>query len=665
MTMRNIVFAIAILCGALFTSAAAAQVPPGNCGTISSCPSVGSLTGSEFFPVVQGGVTKKALVSQLPYATGPVAGPTSSTINDCAVWNNATGTLLKDQPCPLVFVSIAALRLNTLLAKTAHVQCYVSPSVLCAGGGDFEEISADTSSVDNSCTIIVDASNHRWYRQIPAGYYTFAMCGAVGNGTANDTTAVNQTYTVAMTAASGSSGKVCPDVNPQTAAGLIDGQGKTYAISNATQIPAGCGLTVQNANFVVTGTWPGASTFMTATEGSGGSFVNEFLTFRNVTWDGDLVASCTDITSSNYIRFDNTFCHRAAAGGYGLYADSNSANVTGAKATWSCSSETANVPNLGCIAADILAHDSVFTDHSEFIGDSVPSGAPIWTSGASIAANQFIRPAAAIIASVGPQVWQAENSGTTGVSQPAFASHTTPGNTVTDNGITWKNMGAPAEALNSSAGGNKFIGDYISNGVAKITANDNRVVASEFGPNGLWISGEAYVVLTNNVFSASYSATGSSYDWFMLIAPTTGSGDFPAQIKENQFVDYDSSGLSECVYDTSGGGSIATVSGTISDNEHGVSQGICQTRGHLYSGTIPGPQSTYTFNSSSTYPGGTCPFSSVAITKALATVQNNAGTTQQFIGIDGTPTVSSIEVQWNANASNQSVYIDWSIEKYQ
>lgn len=58
------------------------------------------------------------------------------------------------------------------------------------GGGWVTYVSTDTTSADNSCTIFVDANSRRWYRVVPVGPIHAKWCGATGNGSTDDTTAL-------------------------------------------------------------------------------------------------------------------------------------------------------------------------------------------------------------------------------------------------------------------------------------------------------------------------------------------------------------------------------------------------------------------------------------------------------------------------------------------
>jgi hypothetical protein len=90
-----------------------------------------------------------------------------------------------------VLPNIAALRGNTQSLTEVSVLGYYSGSD--GGEGLFWYNSSDTTSADNSGTIIVDANNRRWYRQTGQILYSVKWFGAYGDNTHDDTVAVNAT----------------------------------------------------------------------------------------------------------------------------------------------------------------------------------------------------------------------------------------------------------------------------------------------------------------------------------------------------------------------------------------------------------------------------------------------------------------------------------------
>lgn len=104
-----------------------------------------------------------------------------------------------------IFTSIATLRLNKSPWATVNVQGWYAPGTSTTlngqGGGNFVYVSSDTTSLDNRCTIIVDAALHRYYRQM-TGPVSVMDCGATGDGVTDDTAAMQAGINVLHTASS-------------------------------------------------------------------------------------------------------------------------------------------------------------------------------------------------------------------------------------------------------------------------------------------------------------------------------------------------------------------------------------------------------------------------------------------------------------------------------
>lgn len=92
--------------------------------------------------------------------------------------------------------NIAALRAATT-ATLSSTQGYVLGYYTAADGGEgpFSYVSSDTTSADNGGTIIVDASNRRWYRETGGAPWSVKWFGAKGDGTTDDAAAIQATIT--------------------------------------------------------------------------------------------------------------------------------------------------------------------------------------------------------------------------------------------------------------------------------------------------------------------------------------------------------------------------------------------------------------------------------------------------------------------------------------
>lgn len=94
------------------------------------------LTGTEIFPVVQGGVTKQTTINQ-------------TTANSARILAN-----------------IAALQALNVATTSLPVQVQLTSNYVAGdGGGIFRYDSTDTTTADNGGTVIVDALGRRWKRQ--------------------------------------------------------------------------------------------------------------------------------------------------------------------------------------------------------------------------------------------------------------------------------------------------------------------------------------------------------------------------------------------------------------------------------------------------------------------------------------------------------------------
>lgn len=93
-------------------------------------------------------------------------------------------------------LNISAFRALTTAYAIIYLQGYTA--INDGGEGFFQYIPTDTSSADNGGTIIVDAAGHRYHRA-EAGNVNVKWFGAKGDGSNNDTTAIQAADTYART----------------------------------------------------------------------------------------------------------------------------------------------------------------------------------------------------------------------------------------------------------------------------------------------------------------------------------------------------------------------------------------------------------------------------------------------------------------------------------
>jgi hypothetical protein len=94
----------------------------------------------------------------------------------------------------------------------------------------------------------------------------------------------------------------------------------------------------------------------------------------------------------------------------------------------------------------------------------IPNG-PSWKSGKAYALGYIINPTA--------NSYQATVAATSGATAPDWTTCATAGSTCTDNGILWKNLGAPSGV--NAVGTDAFLWDFQSLGVASVAAPSNLV----------------------------------------------------------------------------------------------------------------------------------------------------------------------------------------------
>ena len=87
----------------------------------------------------------------------------------------------------VVLSNVAALRAYSggSSAPSIWIEGYTNPGD--GGEGMFTYVPTDTTSADNSGTIILDASSDRYYREQHLGPFNILWFGAVNNGTADCT----------------------------------------------------------------------------------------------------------------------------------------------------------------------------------------------------------------------------------------------------------------------------------------------------------------------------------------------------------------------------------------------------------------------------------------------------------------------------------------------
>lgn len=94
--------------------------------------------------------------------------------------------------------TIAALRLNSFPTPTLYVQGF--RSLNDGGQGPVNYDASDSTTADNSCTVYVDAAGHRYKRDTQGQGVNFFWCGAYGDNSHDDTTALQAALTVASAA---------------------------------------------------------------------------------------------------------------------------------------------------------------------------------------------------------------------------------------------------------------------------------------------------------------------------------------------------------------------------------------------------------------------------------------------------------------------------------
>lgn len=137
---------------------------------------------------------------QFPFLVGGILGPPSTVVGDCAVWNNTNGTLLADHPCAVPPVSATIVPTNAALVALA-----VPPLVSQIRRGGFyangdggaatynysvSACSLNSGNGDNGSQVKPTAGGGCWLADFSGSQPSPLVWGATGDGSTDDTTAV-------------------------------------------------------------------------------------------------------------------------------------------------------------------------------------------------------------------------------------------------------------------------------------------------------------------------------------------------------------------------------------------------------------------------------------------------------------------------------------------
>jgi len=170
--------------------------------------------------------------------------------------------------------SVALLRLNTAALSLVFLSGYYAAGD--GGSGLLLFVPSDTTSADDGGTIFVDASGHRYYRVGISSFVTAEMFGAKGDGSTDDSAALNAALTHPLRL-------------------LLSA--KTYAIANTVRFQfsgqiiegAGSGFQTQEGNTEVK--WTGSSGGkMFSFRASSSGAENSNCSVRDLMFDGNLLA---------------------------------------------------------------------------------------------------------------------------------------------------------------------------------------------------------------------------------------------------------------------------------------------------------------------------------------------------------------------------------------
>lgn len=247
-----------------------------------------------------------------------VQGPSSSSSGDVVAFTNTTGTQIGDAGFKASSISPTVATISALQSATISTlpvaQCWLAghSSTGDGGQGNFWFNSADTSTADNGGTIIVDASNRRWYRD----YLGPVWVEWFGGGTAASSN------TAALTAA------LAVSENVQFGTGTyVFASGVSHTLSSATAT-----LSVKGAG--------SEQTILSFSNGSQSGIAIYLLGQNNSVHIRDLTVACQVVASS----------------GIGVYVSQTATTITNPAET-----QTSDITNVTIRGSDGLAMTNCWT----------------------------------------------------------------------------------------------------------------------------------------------------------------------------------------------------------------------------------------------------------------------------------------------------------------
>lgn len=173
--------------GAAVLSNSPALVTP-NLGT----PSAVTLTNGTGLPVAGlsglGTGVATALGAAVTGSGSPVLG-TAPTISNPTLTGTATGSAITALVSPFAPTLATISALNAATSTTLPQSQVIVSGFSTAGDAGAGVFNLGASTTANGCTIFNDASGRSWYRQTDGARINVRWCGAVGNGSTNDTAA--------------------------------------------------------------------------------------------------------------------------------------------------------------------------------------------------------------------------------------------------------------------------------------------------------------------------------------------------------------------------------------------------------------------------------------------------------------------------------------------